>query len=122
MLGWCTLLGLAYGLAFASLSGLILGAVDQKQTGSATGINTILRTIGGARGSVLAAVIVTSSATAPGQPPAESGYTTTFVAAAIALCAAAVTATRGAVTAPTGTEPSTWNPAKAVDPKAGRQR
>ncbi|MFD5241816.1 MFS transporter [Streptomyces tendae] len=97
---WCALLGLAYGLAFASLGGLVVGAVAQEQTGVVTGINTILRTVGGALGSVLAAVIVASSATAPGRPPEESGYTTAFVVAgAIALCAAAVTATRGAVTA-----------------------
>ncbi|MEV0307482.1 MFS transporter [Nonomuraea fuscirosea] len=97
LLVWCALLGLAYGLAFASLGGLVVGAIGQAATGAATGINTILRTIGGAVGSVLAAVIV-SAATGPGRPPAESGYTTAFVvASAIALCAAAVTATRGAV-------------------------
>ncbi|MFD7713689.1 MFS transporter [Streptomyces sp. NPDC059786] len=99
---WCACLGLAYGLAFASLGGLVVGAVSQEQTGAATGINTILRTVGGALGSVLAAVIVASSATAPGRPPTESGYSTAFVVAgAIALCAAAVTAARGAVTART---------------------
>jgi len=102
---WCALLGLAYGLAFASLGGLVVGAVGQEETGAATGINTILRTVGGALGSVLAAVIVTSSATAPRQPPAESGYTTAFIVAGlIALCAAAVTAPRGAVTTPPGSE------------------
>jgi hypothetical protein len=97
--------GLAYGLAFASLGGLVVGAVGPEQTGAATGINTILRTVGGALGAVLAAVIVTSSASAPGGPPAESGYTTAFlVSGAIALCAAAVTATRGAVAAQPGSE------------------
>ncbi|MDH6220921.1 MFS transporter [Streptomyces pseudovenezuelae] len=96
---WCALLGLAYGLAFASLGGLVVGAVGQEQTGAATGINTILRTVGGAIGSVLAAVIVASSATAPGRPAAESGYTTAFlVSGAIALGAAAMTAARGSVT------------------------
>ncbi|OEV07966.1 MFS transporter [Streptomyces nanshensis] len=93
---WCALLGLAYGLAFASLGSLIVGAVRQEQTGAATGLNTILRTVGGALGSVLAAVIVASSAAAPDRPPPESGYTTAFVVAGvIALCAAVVTAHRG---------------------------
>lgn len=97
---WCALLGLAYGLAFASLGGLVVGAVGQEQTGAATGINTILRTVGGALGAVLAALIVTSSAATPGRPPTESGYTTAFlVAGAIALCAAVVTAPRGGATA-----------------------
>ncbi|MEV0611747.1 MFS transporter [Nonomuraea sp. NPDC050404] len=96
LLIWCALLGLAYGLAFASLGGLVVGAIGQEATGAATGINTILRTVGGAVGSVLAAVIV-SSAAVPGQPPAEWGYTAAFVVSgAIALCAAAVTATRRA--------------------------
>ncbi|MET7641062.1 MFS transporter [Streptomyces sp. NPDC005438] len=96
VLVWGALLGLSYGLVFASLGGLVVGAVKREQTGSATGVNTILRTVGGALGSVLAAVVVASSASAPGQPPRESGYTTGFlVAGAIALCAAAVTWRRG---------------------------
>ncbi|MBI0380955.1 MFS transporter [Streptomyces albiflaviniger] len=99
VLVWCAVLGLAYGLAFASLGGLVVGAVGREQTGAATGINTILRTVGGALGSALATVIVTSSATTLGQPPTESGYTTAFVVAgAIALCAAALAATRSTVT------------------------
>lgn len=93
LLLWCACIGLAYGLAFASLGGLVVGAVDRQQTGAATGINTILRTVGGALGAVLAAVITTSSAPAPGRPPAEAGYTTAFVVSgAIALCAAALLA------------------------------
>lgn len=83
------LLGLAYGFAFASLGGLVIGAVGADQTGAATGINTILRTVGGAVGSQLAAVVVTASA-APGTGglPAESGYTTAFLASAVAALGA----------------------------------
>jgi MFS family permease len=115
VLVWCALLGLAYGLAFASLGGLVVGAVGQEQTGAATGINTILRTVGGAVGSVLAAAIVTSSATTPGRPPAESGYTTAFIASGtIALCAATVMTPRGAITAQPG--------AKATNTELGESR
>ncbi|MER8029029.1 MFS transporter [Streptomyces bauhiniae] len=82
LLCWGALLGLAYGLAFASLGGLVVGAVAEEQTGAATGINTILRTVGGAIGSVVAATLL-----------AASGYTTAFlVAGAIAGCAAVVVA------------------------------
>ncbi|MEW1721387.1 MFS transporter [Streptomyces sp. NPDC093109] len=117
---WSALLGLAYGLAFSSLGGLVVGAVSQEQTGAATGVNTILRTVGGALGAVLATVIVTSAATAPGQPPAESGYTTAFiVAGAIALCAAAVTASRGAVTAQPGYESVNAEPGEGRWPSGG---
>jgi MFS family permease len=85
---WCALLGLAYGLGFASVGGLVVGAVGPEQTGAATAVNTILRTVGGAAGSVLAAVLVATAASAPGRPPTEPGYTTAFVVAgAIALCA-----------------------------------
>ncbi|MFE2676510.1 MFS transporter [Streptomyces hygroscopicus] len=112
VLFWCAGLGLAYGLAFASLGSLVVGAVWRGQTGAATGINTILRTVGGALGAALATVIVTSSATTLGQPPTESGYTTAFVVAgAIALCAAGVTATRSIV-----------NPRRRVDAPSRAKR
>ncbi|WP_326627548.1 MFS transporter [Nonomuraea fuscirosea] len=81
----------------ASLGGLVIEAAGQEETGAATRVNTILRTVGGAVGSVLATVLV-SSATGPRQPPAPSGYTAAFVVSgAVALCAAAVIAGRGAV-------------------------
>ncbi|MFK0115828.1 MFS transporter [Streptomyces sp. NPDC090994] len=109
VLVWCALLGLAYGLAFASLGGLVVGAVGQEQTGAATGVNTVLRTVGGAFGSVVAVALVTASAGGPARPPAESGYTGAFlVAGAFALCAAAVAAPRGGVSArPSGDGPGT---------------
>ncbi|MFT4126316.1 MAG: MFS transporter [Gordonia sp. (in: high G+C Gram-positive bacteria)] len=80
-------LGIAYGLAFASLGGLVVGAVGQEQTGAATGINTILRTVGGALGAQLAAVIVVGSADAHGLPT-TSGFVVAFlVSAGVALLA-----------------------------------
>ena len=42
--------GLGIGLAFASLANLIVQAVPQEQTGVATGMNTVMRTLGGALG------------------------------------------------------------------------
>jgi MFS family permease len=45
-----TLLGLGIGLSFASMANLIVEAVPQHQTGEATGMNTIMRTVGGAFG------------------------------------------------------------------------
>ena len=41
------LLGLGVGFSFASMANLIVEAVDQRHTGVATGINTIMRLIGG---------------------------------------------------------------------------
>jgi MFS family permease len=59
-----TLLGLGIGMSFASMANLIVEAVPQTQTGEATGMNTIMRTIGGAFGAQLAAVIVAEHVTA----------------------------------------------------------
>ncbi|NLU73353.1 MFS transporter [Streptomyces sp. HNM0575] len=78
------LLGAAYGFAFASLGSLVIDAVRTDQTGAATGINTVLRTVGGAIGSQLAAAVVAGWGRPGMQLPAESGYTAAFfIAAAI---------------------------------------
>jgi EmrB/QacA subfamily drug resistance transporter len=86
------ILGAAYGFAFASLGALVIGAVDQHQTGAASGINTILRTIGGALGAQLAAVVLTNSATPHSPLPTESGYATAFLASAGVATLAFITA------------------------------
>jgi EmrB/QacA subfamily drug resistance transporter len=78
-------LGVGVGFAFASLANLVVAAVDPRQTGEATGVNTIMRTIGGTFGAQLAATIVAST-------PGESGYTTAFLVSAGAMAVAAVIA------------------------------
>ncbi|MFJ7217621.1 MFS transporter [Amycolatopsis sp. NPDC098790] len=97
-------LGLAYGFAFGSLGALVIGATPPQTTGAATGVNTVLRTIGGAAGSALAVTIVAGSG---GRAPTESGYTTAFaVSAVVALVAIVLAAAIPAVArieAPTGT-------------------
>lgn len=88
-------LGIGVGFAYAALANLVVAAVDPGQVGEATGINTIMRTIGSSLGAQIAASIVASE-TVPGTTiPAESGYTTTFVMAAIALGAATLAALAG---------------------------
>jgi MFS family permease len=81
-------LGLAYGFAFAALGTLIVGAVRPEETGAATGINTILRTVGGAAGAQVAAAIITPSAGLP----TEGGFTAAFLVAAAAALLAAIAA------------------------------
>jgi len=78
-----TLLGLGIGLSFASMANLIVEAVPQHQTGEATGINTIMRTVGGAFGGQIAAAIVASHVSAGAQT--ETGFTIAFVMGTIAL-------------------------------------
>ncbi|MFT4199719.1 MFS transporter [Gordonia sp. (in: high G+C Gram-positive bacteria)] len=86
------ILGLAYGLAFGGLGSLVVGASPPEQTGAATGINTILRTVGGAIGTVVAATIVGASAPAPARPPTESGYTWAFLVSALIAVSACLIA------------------------------
>ncbi len=86
-----TILGLAFGLAFAAMSNLVVGAVPQSQTGVASGMNTNIRTVGGAIGSAVIATVVTSSLQ-PSGVPHESGYTHGFLLLAITSTAAAVVA------------------------------
>ncbi len=80
-------LGLGIGFAFASMANLIVEAVSPHQTGVATGMNTILRTIGGAMGSQVSAGIVTATVAASGLP-SETGFTIAFAASGGALVVA----------------------------------
>ena len=80
-------LGIGIGFAFASMANLIVEAVAPHQTGVATGMNTIVRTIGGAIGSQVSAGIVTATLALSGLP-SERGFTIAFAASAAALAVA----------------------------------
>ena len=72
------LLGFGGGLAFASLPAVIIDAVPAADTGVSTGINMIMRTMGGAvSGAVIAAVL----SVAPGSSaaPTESAFMRAFL-------------------------------------------
>ena len=56
------------------MANLIVEAVPQRQTGEATGMNTIMRTVGGAFGGQIAAAIVAGHSARDGLA-AESGFT-----------------------------------------------
>ncbi|WP_460830940.1 MFS transporter [Nocardioides hungaricus] len=86
-----TVLGLAFGLAFAAMSNLVVDAVPQSQTGVASGMNTNIRTVGGAIGSAVLASVVTAQVQ-PNGFPVESGYTAAFVLLTATSGAAAVVA------------------------------
>jgi len=72
------LLGVGVGFAFASMANLIVLAVRPDQTGVATGMNAVARTIGGAVGGQVSATILASTLLASGLP-AERGYTISFL-------------------------------------------
>jgi EmrB/QacA subfamily drug resistance transporter len=81
------LLGVGIGLAFAAMANLIVEAVPPDQTGVATGMNTIARSIGGALGSQVIASILSASVLAATGLPGEHGFTVAFWLAAGALLA-----------------------------------
>jgi MFS family permease len=87
------LLGLGIGLSFASMANLIVEAVPQHQTGEATGMNTIMRTVGGAFGAQIAAAIITGHVEPGTDFPAESGFTAAFVLGAVSVAVAFAAAT-----------------------------
>jgi EmrB/QacA subfamily drug resistance transporter len=73
------LLGIGIGLAFAALGNLIVQAVPATQTGVASGMNTVMRTLGGALGGQIAATFIAEN-TAHGEPTI-TGFINTYVMA-----------------------------------------
>lgn len=91
---WQLMVGYAVGaagvaVAFGAMPKLIADAVSPTETGIATGMNTVVRTIGSAIGAQ-AAVTLLASSTIPGTDvPAESGFSTSlWLGAGAALVAA----------------------------------
>jgi EmrB/QacA subfamily drug resistance transporter len=78
------LLGSGIGLAFASMANLIIENVGPAQTGVATGMNTVTRTVGGGFGGAAVASILAGTVHAGGLPTSH-GYTEAFGLCAFAL-------------------------------------
>jgi EmrB/QacA subfamily drug resistance transporter len=110
------IVGIGFGLAFATMSNLIVAAVPAHQTGAANGMNANIRTIGGSVGTALMASIV-SAHTLPGRLPAENGYTYGFAMLGLAGVGAALAAflvpRRPAATV------TVFEPDAVVEPDAG---
>jgi MFS family permease len=81
------LLGIGIGLSFSAMANLIVQNVRQEQTGVATGMNAVTRTLGGAFGGQLAATLLASNLGAGGIPT-SSGFTLSFLMCLIALVGA----------------------------------
>jgi MFS family permease len=81
-----SLLGVGIGLAFAALGNLIVQAVPSHQTGVASGVNTVMRTLGGALGGQLSATFIAGHMS--DGLPTVTGFTETFVMATgfLVLC------------------------------------
>jgi EmrB/QacA subfamily drug resistance transporter len=84
MLISAALLGTGIGLAFAALGNLIVQAVPPEQTGVAGGMNTVMRTLGGALGAQLAATFIANNTGVDGLP-SVTGFTDSFLLATVFL-------------------------------------
>ncbi|QNG38792.1 MFS transporter [Geodermatophilaceae bacterium NBWT11] len=81
------LVGAGIGLAFAGMATALIASVPAAQTGEATGVNTISRTIGGSLGTAAIAGILASSTTAQGLPGDQVFTTGFWVCAGVAALA-----------------------------------
>ena len=79
------LLGAGIGLAFAAMANLIIENVGPGETGVATGMNTVTRTIGGAFGGAATASLLAATIGPGGSYPTAHGYTVAFASCAGAL-------------------------------------
>jgi EmrB/QacA subfamily drug resistance transporter len=90
------LLGLGVGSAFAAMAALIADNVDPREMGIASGMNTVVRVIGGVVGGQIAAALLTAQTIGDTSVPAESAFTTTFLLSCVAaLVASAISVTIG---------------------------
>jgi EmrB/QacA subfamily drug resistance transporter len=84
-----TLLGVGIGLAFAALGNIVVQAVADHQTGVASGMNTVMRTVGGALGGQLTATFLADHVR--NGYPTVTGFTDSFILSTcfLVVCAAA---------------------------------
>ena len=79
---WMVFMGIGLAMCFASLGTLVIDYSPPGETGVASGMNTIMRTIGAALGSQVAAAIISGN-TLPGtEVPTESAFTLAFTLSA----------------------------------------
>ena len=88
---WMTLMGTGIAIALTSVGTLVLDHVSPEQTGVASGMNSIMRTVGAAFGGQVAATVVAATVLSGTDVPAEHGFTLAFgmsgVAALLAVLA-----------------------------------
>jgi MFS family permease len=75
--------GVGLGFAYASVANLVVAAVPAGETGVATGINTLIRTVGASLGTQASAVIVAASVV-HGQPT-EGGFVVGFAVSGVVM-------------------------------------
>jgi MFS family permease len=83
-------LGIGVGSTFALMPALIVASVPAERTGSATSLNQVLRSAGGAFGSAVGITVLTAHTAAGAAFPDVAGYTIAFAAGGVLCLAAAL--------------------------------
>ncbi len=81
---WFAVVGIGIGFAFAAMPRLIVAEVPATQTAIATGVNNVVRTVGGVMGGQIAAAVVAAHTVGDTAVSAESGYVIAFRASVVA--------------------------------------
>jgi cyanate permease len=84
------LLGIGVGMTFAIMPALIIRSVPAHETGSATGLNQVLRLVGGAIGSAASVAILTAHQPDGAPFTTDHGYTVAFATGAVLCFLAAI--------------------------------
>jgi MFS family permease len=86
---WSCLVSVGSGASFAAIPNLIITAVSDRETGEATGVNTIMRNIGSAIGAQIAGSIIATHILASGLPQ-NNGFKLAFLISATGAIIAAL--------------------------------
>jgi MFS family permease len=76
LLIWSLLLGLGLGLSYSAIANLVVQSVTPQQTGAASGMNTVVRLLGGAIGGQISATFIADHVRRG--LPTVTGFTETF--------------------------------------------
>jgi EmrB/QacA subfamily drug resistance transporter len=79
---WMAVLGVGLAFALAAIGTLVVEASDPSETGVASGVNLIMRTVGAAVGAQVAAAVISAETPLGSVVPHEAGFTTAFALAA----------------------------------------
>ena len=86
---WSSITSAGVGAAFAAIPNLIVVAVDERETGEATGVNTVMRNIGSAVGAQVAGTIIATHVLGNGLPE-NAAFTIAFLISAVGAVIAAI--------------------------------
>lgn len=92
LIGANTLQGLGFGIAYAALGTLAVQHVPMDQSGIASGVNSLVRSIGGSASGAVTAALLTSITIGASAVPARGAYVLSFTIVAVSAAASALVA------------------------------